>query len=368
MQANYQMFWMLRIAHISRMSQRDRLPSGLKRRSDFTDPERPGSYHYSLPQPSHTPQSSEASTSPHSSQEGKTPKADEQLPSLTARTEKSYDIVGPQTSASFHASSSKIRLPAPPPTSSATFTFPPIALSSPRPASYTPHSGTLPHKFGTDHLTIQILQRENADLASAYAQAQIYIADLETKIQASRVENGKLAKERQIMTGKIDLLEAQLEEVEQSVEQTQEHTAARDAQYSHIVELSTRLQSQGTSEQHEWSSEKKTMQIVIDSLKNEVMGLRKAYASYAKSTNPSPSPVNDYPRGTESHPDPSAEPSSYGPITETEALRRANARMEDALTGVRGENDQLAKYLEKLGGVERNIQMHLQRMETARGT
>ena len=212
-----------------------------------------------------------------------------------------------------------------------------------------------------------MLQRENADLASAYAQAQIYIADLDTKVQASRAENGKLAKERQIMTGKIDLLEAQLEELEQSVQETQEHTAARDAQYSRIVELSTRLQSQGTAEQHEWLSEKQTMQSVIDSLKTEVMGLRKAYANYGKSTNPSPSPVNDYPRGTEGHPNPSAEPSSHGLITEVEALRRANARMEDALAEVRGDNAQLAKYLEKLGGVERNMQMHLQRMEAARG-
>lgn len=208
-----------------------------------------------------------------------------------------------------------------------------------------------------------MLQRENADLASAYAQAQIYIADLDTKVQASRAENGKLAKERQILTGKIDLLEAQLEELEQSVQQTQEHTAARDAQYSRIVELSTMLQSQGTAEQHEWSSEKKTMQSAIDSLKTEVMGLRKAYASYAKSTNPSRSSVNDYPCGTEGHPNPSAEPSSYGLITEMEALKRANARMEDALTGVRGDNAQLAKCLEKLGSVERNMQVRLQRIE-----
>ena len=365
MPADYQVSWMLGIAHISKMSQRDRLPSGLKRRSDFTDPERPGSYHYPLPQPPHTPQSSEASTSPHSSQEGKTPKVDEQLPSLTTRIERPYDSVGPQTHAPFHASSSTIRLPAPPPTSSATFTFPPIALSSPRPASYTTHPGTLPHKFGTDHLTIQMLQRENADLASAYAQAQIYIADLDIKVQASRAENGKLAKERQILTGRIDFLEAQLEELEQSVQQTQEHTAARDAQYARIVELSTRLQSQGTAEQHEWSSEKKTMQSLIDSMNNEIKSLRKAYASYAKSTDPSPSLFKDYTRGTEGHPNPSAE--SHGLITEMEALRRANARMEDALTGVRGDNAQLAKYLEKLSNVKSNMQMHLQRMEAAKG-
>lgn len=368
MPADYQIFWILGIVHTSRMSQNDNLPSGLKRRSDFTNPDRPGSYHFPLPQQSHTSQSSEASTSPHSSQEGQTPKAVEQLPSLTARTERSYEMVGPRTNASFHASSSKMMLPAPSPTSSATFTYPPIALSSPRPASYTPHSGTMPHKFGTDHLTIQTLQRENTGLASAYAQAQTYIAELDTEVQASRAENGKLAREQQILTGKIDLLEAQLEELEQSMQQAQEHTAAKDAQYSRIVELSTRLESQGAADQHEWSSEKRNMESVIDSLRIEVKDLRKAYASHANFTSPSPSLFTDYPRGSQGHPKPPADSSSHGLITEMEALRRANARMEDALTGVRGDTAQLAKYLEKMGGLERNMQMHLQRAEAAKGT
>ena len=335
MPPDYQIFWILGIAHTSRMSQSDNLPSGLKRRSNFTNPDRPGSYQFPLPQQSHTPQSSEASTSPHSSQEGQTPKAFiDQLPSLTARTERSYEIVGPRTNASFHASSSKIRLPAPSPTSSATFTYPPIALSSPRQASYTPHSGTLPHNFGTDHLTIQTLQRENTDLASAYAQAQIYIADLDAEVQAFRVENEKLAKERQMFTGKTDLLEAHLEELEQSIQQTEEHTAAKDAQYSRIMELCTRLQSQGAADQHEWSSEKKSMQSVIHSLKIEVKGLRKAHASDTNFTSPSPSLINEHPRGTQGDPKPPAESSSHGLITEMEALRRSNSRMEDALSGV----------------------------------
>lgn len=171
-----------------------------------------------------------------------------------------------------------------------------------------------------------------------------------------------------MLTGKIDLLEAHLEELEQSIEQTQEHTAAKDAQYSRIVELSTRLQSQGAADQHEWSSEKKSMQSVIDSLKIEVKGLRKAFASHANFTNPSPSLIDEYPRGDQSHPKAPDESSSHGLITEMEALRRANARMEDAMTGIRGDTAQLAKYLEKLGSVERNMQMHLQRMEAVTGT
>lgn len=363
---------MLGVAHISNMNQPNRLPSGLKRRSDFTDPGRLGSYHLPRPQQSHTSQSSDASTSPHSSQAGQTPKAAGQLASLTTRQGISSDVVRTRIDASFHASSPKMRLPSPSPTSSATFALPPIALSSSTPASYTSYSGNPPHIFGTDYLNIQTLQRENTGLASAYAQAQIHIADLDTRVQASRAENGKLAIERQSLTGKIELLEAQLEEMEQSIQQTQEHTAAKDAQYSRIVEFSTRLQSQGTAEsqarkaeKHEWCSEKKSMQSGIDCLKTEVKCLRKA--SYAQFTDLTPSPIDNYPNRIECNPDLAAKSLSDGLIAEMEALGRANARMEDALAGVRGDNAQLAEYIEKLGSVERNIQMQLQRVETARG-
>lgn len=364
MPAGYDIYQVLDIAHISRMSQWNHLPSGLKRWSDYTDPERLRSYHFPLPQQAHTFQSSEASTSPHSSQEGQTPKAVEQLPSLTARNGISSEVVGTRLDASSHASSSKMRLPNPSPTSSAEFTLPPLALS-----------GNLPHKLGTDNLTIQTLQRENMDLASAYAQAQTYIADLDTRVEASRAENGKLAKERQRLTGKIELLEKHLEEMEQSIQQAQEHTATKDAQYSRIVDLSTRLQRQGAAEsqarkveQHEWSSEKQNMQSVIDSLKKEVQGLHMAYASYTKFTNLTPLPVDDYPDAIEGNPDLAAESSSDRLIAEMEVLRRANARMEDALAGVRGDNAQLAECIEKLGSVENNMQIHLQRVETARST
>ena len=374
MPVHWDIFLMLDIAHISRMSQWNRQPSGSKRRSEFTDPERLGSYHFPLSQQSNTSRSSEASTSPHSYQEGQIPKAVGAFPLLTPQPGISSDVVGTPIDVSLHASSSKMRLPAPSATSSATYTLPPIPQISPRPASYTPHTGNLPPKFGTDYLSIQTLQRENTDLASAYTQAQSHLADLDTKFQASRAENGKLAKERQRLMGKIEFLEAQLDELEQSIQQTQEHTAAKDAQYSRIVELSTRLQNQFAAEsqarkaeQHEWKFEKKSLQSVIDSLKNEVNGLRKVYASYARPANVMPSPIEDNSDDVEGNPNLTAGSSLHGPIAEMEALRRANARMEDALAGVQGDNAQLTECVEKLGSVEKNIQIHLRRVETARG-
>ena len=171
--------------------------------------------------------------------------------------------------------------------------------------------------------------------------------------------------------GKIELLEAQLEELEHSIQQTQAHSAAKDAQYSRIMELSTRLQSQGAAEilarkaeQHEWSREKKSMQSVIASLETEVNGLRKACASHTKLTNSTPPTDGDH-HGVEGNLASLAESSSEGLIAEIEALRRTNTMMEDALAGVRGDNAQVADYIEKLGSAEKSIQMRLQKMENA---
>lgn len=281
-------------------------------------------------------------------------------------------MVSTRIDTSFHSSPSTMRLPTNPTTTSATFKLPPIASSSPRRSSYTPHSGNIPHTFGTDHLTTATLKQENTDLVSAFAQAQIYLADLDTKIQVSHAENEKLANERQRLMGRIEILEAQLEELEHGIQQTQKHSAAKDAQYSRIMELSTRLQSQGAAEaqsrmaeQHGWSSEKKYMQSVIDSLKNEVNGLRKAYAKFTSLT---PSSMDSFANRIDGETDSAVESSSHGLLAEREALRRTNARLEEALAGVRGDNIQLAKYVEKLGSVEQNIQMRLQKAETGKRT
>ena len=265
-----------------------------------------------------------------------------------------------------------MRLPIPLPTSSTTFALPPIEPSSQEP-SHPPHSAIFSKNIGTEYSTVQTLQRENTDLASAYAQAQTYIADLDARLQASRAENGKLVKERHRLTGKIELLEIQLEEQEQSIQQTQQHTAARDAQYARIMELSTRLQKQGladsqslNAEQHEWSSEKRSLQSIIDSLKHEVETLRKAYPRDSRSVNLKLSPIDNYLSGVAGTPDLAAKPSSHGLVTEVEEFKSANAIMEDALAAFRGDNAQLAAYIEKLSNVEKRFHRHLETMESAR--
>ena len=363
----YNVFQELDFVRTFRMSQWDHLPSGSKRMSDLTEHERTGSHRLSFQKQSHTSQSPKASTIFYSSQEGRTPKAVGQSPFLTAAREVSFDVGG-RMDASLYASSSTMKLTTPSSRSAVELALPPITPASPRSAGYVRYSGNLPQKLGADYITIQSLHGENNDLSSAYAQAQIYIADLNTEVQASQAEIGKLVKERQRLMGRIEFLEAQLEELERSIQQSQNHTATKDAQYSRIMDLSTRLQSQSAedrkAERHEWSCEKKNMQNVIDALNDEVDSLREVYPSYAKDTrftNLRPSLNFDRPNEL------AVDPSSHKDPMETEALKHAYTRMRDALAGVRGDKAQLAEYIEKLGSVEKNIHRRLDEVESAKG-
>ena len=152
---DYGAFHLLDVVRISRMSQWDRPPPGSKRRSDFTDSGRPGSYQVSFPRHSHTSQSPEVSTSPHSYQEGQTPKTVRQSSFPTAGSASSSNVVGRRIDASFYASSSTMRRPNPLSTSATELTLPPIAHPSPTPARLTQGSGDLSPKFGADTLILK---------------------------------------------------------------------------------------------------------------------------------------------------------------------------------------------------------------------
>lgn len=91
----------------------------------------------------------------------------------------------------------------------------------------------------------------------------------------------KLIRECQSLKAKIDVLEAEIEYLQSSIEQSHRHGVADDAQYSQIVEMSSRLQTQATSDVQQWGSEKKRwvkdrvdMQQTSTGLKSEVRVLR----------------------------------------------------------------------------------------------
>ena len=226
---------------------------------------------------------------------------------------------------------------------------------------YTQYGDATPNATQKDDSAIQNLQRSNSDLESAYSQAQSRIAELDKAVQASRMEISKLFRERQSLKAKIDVLEAEVEDLQSGTEVSQQHTAAKNAQYSQMLDLSTRLQSQAVFETQQrkvekerWELEKHELLQTITFLRSQSRTMHTGYDKFSQSIQPrdgeerltSEARLGDIPT-TELE-------------TEVEILRHANSVMEDTMAKVRREHAQLSAYVEKLGDTGRNIQRHLQ--------
>ncbi|KAK4694766.1 hypothetical protein P7C71_g2866, partial [Lecanoromycetidae sp. Uapishka_2] len=245
---------------------------------------------------------------------------------------------------------------------SATYTLPPLSLSSRTTTSTTPPFDKLSSESTTDDRFFQDLQRDDI---SAYAPGKIQVADLDKAVRTSSLDFEKLVKERQVLKAKVDVLEAEIEELQNTIEQSKRHSVAKDTQYSQIVEMSSRLQIQATAgakhqrlQMDEWSIEKGTMQQTITSLRSEVRMLRRAYNGF------SPPTQDSFVTSADEMFDGELDDAQSSPIrlaAEVRSLRHANAALKDALEHVREEHTQLMEQIEKLGDVGKKMQTHLMR-------
>lgn len=218
----------------------------------------------------------------------------------------------------------------------------------------------------SDEPTLRSLQRENADLISAYSQAQARIAELDATLQASSAEVAKLFKERTGLKAKIEILEAEVEELQSNAEQSQQHTFAKDAQYAQILDFSTKLQTQALSDSQQrkldyerWEGERQAMLQTITNQRAEVRTLRKSYGSVPKMQLQSAEGSSTGPTVTH------ASSTSNDLEAEVHTLREVNMVMQNTLNKVRQEHIQLSAYIEKLEGIGRNVERHLQASQIA---
>ena len=218
----------------------------------------------------------------------------------------------------------------------------------------------------SDEPNLRSLQRENADLVSAYSQAQARRAELDATLQASSAEVAKLFKERQGLKAKLEILEAEVEELQSNAEQSQQHTFAKDAQYAQILEFSTRLQSQALSDSQQrkldyekWEGERQAMLQTITNLRAEMRTLCKSYGSVPQMQLQNAEGSSIGPTATHSS------STSNDLEAEVQTLREANTVMQNTLNKVRQEHIQLSDYIGKLEGIGRNVERHLQASQIA---
>ena len=332
------------------MSQWGGTPWGAQKRSDFPGTDQSEGYYQSYSQqipPSQTP---DQSSSCQSSQDDYPSILDDPRTRIASRPRITPERLTHST-APPRASSAFFTLPSLSPPSPAAYTLRPIALPSPGSGQF----GNLAHGQQSSDPATQILQHKNANLVSAYSSAQIRIADLGEEARASKLEITKLVKDQQRLRAKIDVLEAEINELHYNIEIAQQHTATKDAQYSQMVELSTKLQSHGTADaqrhkaqQEQWAHEKGEMERLINMMRSEIESLR---SNSRRTTTPQPC-RSGLPKASLTMTDPGGREAP------------SNINIQDALNTLQKEHAHLVNHLEKLGTAGRKMQTYLQDIGT----
>ena len=346
------------------MNQHGRIPSGSKNRTDTGGEGQPGELPALFSRHLRNSETSKQSAISHLAYDAHLSKSPDPAPLPPIQTQVSFEAVLTQISAPLQAPHPGRALPYSSTERSTVFTLPPLTLSPPKSASFTSHSDMSQPETWSDDPNLQSLQRENADLISAYSQAQARIAELDATLQASSAEVAKLFKERQGLKAKVEVLEAETEELQSNADQSQQHTFAKDAQYSQILEFSTRLQTQSMSDSQQrkldyekWEHERQAMLQTITNLRAEVRTLRKSYGSVAQMQLQSTDGSSTGPTVTH------GSSTSNDLEAEVQVLREANTVMQNTLNKVRQEHMQLSDYIGKLEGIGRNVERHLQASE-----
>ena len=346
---------------VQMMNHHGRTPSGPKKRTDNGDEGQPGVLPALFSRHLRNPETSKQSAVSHLAYDSQLSESSDPAPLPPIQTQVSFEAVLTQISAPLQAHHPGRALPYSSTERSTVFTLPPLTLSPPKSDSFTSHSDISQSETWSDEPNLQSLQRENADLISAYSQAQKRIAELDATLQASSAEVAKLFKERQGLKAKIEILDAEVEELQSNAEQSQQHTFAKDAQYSQILEFSTRLQTQALSDSQQrkldyekWEHERQAMLQTITNLRAEVRTLRKSYGSVAHVQLQNAEGGPSHPLGTHDS------STSNNLEAEAQVLREANTVMQNTLNKVRQEHIQLSDYIEKLEGIGRNMERHLQ--------
>ncbi|KAL6715629.1 hypothetical protein ACLMJK_006590 [Lecanora helva] len=329
------------------MSQWGRTPPGSKRRSESMVIDHPEGFPLPLPQQLHPSQSPHDSSSRQSSFDASFSFSDDSQSKFTSRARATPEIVPTLSTVPLQSSSASFTLPPLPNSGPIAYTLPPISPQSSRSLQLN----NLSHGQQVNDSTNQTLQRENTSLAVAYSSAQARIADLEEEGCAAKTQTTKLMKDQQRLRAKIDVLEAEIDELQNHIESTQQHTTAKDAQYSQILDLSTKLQNRKATDtqwhkvqQEQWACEKQNMERMISMLKSEVESLHRDKLRSSAAPQPQDSGL----------PDRSA-------MTDQASLKvRSGVTTLDTMSMMQQDYAQIMDYAEKLGDIGKTIQTHVQ--------
>ncbi|OCK85409.1 hypothetical protein K432DRAFT_400264 [Lepidopterella palustris CBS 459.81] len=136
--------------------------------------------------------------------------------------------------------------------------MPPISppTSSLQTSAQAVHLQDLQHQVSIKTLAFQTLQREYDSLLQKLERQRTKCATLEKKFAVSDVEINTLTDEKEKLQAQVATLEAQVEELQQSRDESRKQLVANGAQYMRIMDMASRLQAQGAEDKKRWAAEK----------------------------------------------------------------------------------------------------------------
>ena len=118
----------------------------------------------------------------------------------------------------------------------------------------------LQHQISVKTIAHQTLQREYDSLLQKLDRQRTKCATLEKKFEVSDVEINSLTDEKEKLQAQVVALEMQVEELQESRDESRQHLVANGAQYMRIMEMANRLQAQSAEDKKRWDVEKAELQ------------------------------------------------------------------------------------------------------------
>jgi len=167
-------------------------------------------------------------------------------------------------------------------------TLPPISPSvtaSSQASAQTAHLQELQHQISVKTLAFQTLQREYDSLLQKLERQRTKCATLEKKFEVSDVEINSLTDEKEKLQAQVAAAEYQVEELQESRDETRRQLVANGAQYMRIMEMANRLQAQSAEDKKRWEGERAELQQRIKVLE-EAMVIGSDSQNPERSTSP----------------------------------------------------------------------------------
>ncbi|KAL5383929.1 hypothetical protein DPSP01_005729 [Paraphaeosphaeria sporulosa] len=118
----------------------------------------------------------------------------------------------------------------------------------------------LQHQVSVKTIALQTLQREYDSLLQKLERQRTKCATLEKKFEVSDVEINSLTDEKEKLQAQVAAMEYQVEELQESKDESRRQLIANGSQYMRIMEMANRLQTQSADDKRRWDAEKSELQ------------------------------------------------------------------------------------------------------------